>query len=193
MASYASPDEWNGSLNPGGFNDGRPRTVQPGRWQLAEGEGSRIAQRKHHAPSPYDMTQEQLQSLFLAGKSAQSFSTTIDERGNHNKALFGGMRDKASVGEGASGTLIPPILLPNAFTMRVEPTRVAEYFQVIESEGQTIQWIQHTANAVAASGLAVAENAQKPDNIANSDTERSHLQRRGRLGEGVKAAVHRLR
>jgi HK97 family phage major capsid protein len=133
------------------------------RWQLPEGEGSNIAQLKHHAPSPYDMTPEQLESLFLAGKSAQSFSTTIDDRGHRNKALFGGMRDKSAIGEGASGTLIPLILLPNAFTMRVEPTRIAEYFPVVESEGQTVSWIQHTQNAVAASALAVAENAQKSD------------------------------
>jgi len=55
------------------------------------------------------------------------------------------------------------VLLPNAFSMRVEPTRIAEYFPVVESEGQTVSWIQHTANAVAASALAVAENAQKSD------------------------------
>lgn len=163
MASYASPDEWNGSLNPGGFNDGRPQTVQPARWQLPEGEGSRIAQRKHHAPSPYDMAPEQLESLFLAGKSAQSFSTMVDDKGLRNKSLFGGMRDKASVGEGASGTLIPPILLPNAFTMRVEPTRIAEFFPVVESEGQTVSWIQHTANAVDYSELGVGAGQQKPD------------------------------
>jgi HK97 family phage major capsid protein len=47
--------------------------------------------------------------------------------------------------------------------MRVEPTRIAEYFPVIESEGQTVSWIQHTANVVAYSALAVAEGAQKPD------------------------------
>jgi HK97 family phage major capsid protein len=165
MSSYASPDEWNGTMNPGGYNDGtgRGQPAQLPRWQLPEGEGSNIAQRKHHAPSPYDMAPEQLESLFYAGKSAQSFSTTVDERGHRNKALFGGMRDKAAVGEGASGSLIPPILLPNAFTMRVEPTRIAEYFPVVESEGQTVSWIQHTANAVAASALAVAENAQKSD------------------------------
>lgn len=163
MASYASPDEWNGNLNPGGFNDGTPQRGQIPAWKLPEGDGSNIAQRKHHAPSPFDMAPEQLESLFLAGKSAQSFSTTIDDKGHRNKALFGGMRDKTAVGEGASGSLIPPILLPNAFTMRVEPTRIAEFFPVVESEGQTVSWIQHTANAVAYSALAVAENAQKPD------------------------------
>ena len=89
-ASFASPNEWNGTMNPGGYNDGTRQTAQLSRWQLPEGEGSNIAQRKHHAPSPYDMAPEQLESLFYAGKSAQSFSTTIDERGHHNKALFGG-------------------------------------------------------------------------------------------------------
>jgi hypothetical protein len=45
--------------------------------------------------------------------------------------------------------------------MRVEPTRVAVFFPFADvGEGQTISWIQHTANAVAASALAVAENAQ---------------------------------
>jgi HK97 family phage major capsid protein len=163
-ASFASPNEWNGTASPGAYNDGTPQRGQIPAWKLPEGQGSNIAQIKHHAPSPYDMAPEQLESLFYAGKSAQSFSTTVDKDGHRNKALFGGMRDKSPVGEGASGTLIPPILLPNAFTMRVEPTRIAEYFPVVEMDtGQTVTWIQHTANAVAYSALAVAESAQKPD------------------------------
>lgn len=166
LASYGAPNEWNqqfGGKDPGTFNDGTNQMGQLPRWQLPEGEGSNIAQRKHHAPSPYDMSPEQLESLVLAGKSAQSFSTTVDEHGHRNKALFGGMRDKTAIGEGASGTLIPPILLPNAFTLRVEPTRISEYFPVVQSEGQTVSWIQHTANAVNYSALAVSENAQKED------------------------------
>jgi len=161
-ASFGSPGEHGMSnASPGQYDN----TMAGGtaRWRLPEGDGSNIAQRKHHAPSPYDMSPEQLESLFYAGKSAQSFSTTIDDRGTRNKALFGGLRVKASVGEGASGSLIPPILLPNAFTMRVEPTRIAEYFPVVESEGQTISWIQHTANAVAYSALGVGGGQQKPD------------------------------
>lgn len=161
MGSYASPGEYGlGNTNPGDHDNGYAPTA---RWQLPEGEGSNIAQRKHHAPSPYDMAPEQLESLLLAGKSAQSFSTTVDDRGHRNKALFGGMRDKTAVGEGASGSLIPPILLPNAFTLRVEPTRIAEFFPVVETEGQTVSWIQHTANAVSYENLATAENAQKSD------------------------------
>jgi hypothetical protein len=46
--------------------------------------------------APYDMAPEQLESLFLAGKSAQSFSTTIDKSGQHNKALFGGTHQKSA-------------------------------------------------------------------------------------------------
>ena len=160
-SSFAAPNEHGfARTNPGQYDQ---TPGGPARWQLPEGDGSNIAQRKHHAPSPYDMTPEQLESLFLAGKSAQSFSTTVDDKGHRNKALFGGMRDKAAVGEGASGTLIPPILLPNAFSMRVEPTRIAEFFTVVPSEGQTVSWIQHTANAVSYENLAVAENAQKSD------------------------------
>jgi HK97 family phage major capsid protein len=155
---------WAGSADPRPNGNPPDQPAQLPTWQVPEGQGSNIATIKHRGPSPYDMDAEQLQSLFVAGKNQMSFSTTIGKGAEHNKAMLGGdLHYKAAVGEGASGSLIPPILLPNAFTLRVEPTRIAEFFPVVESEGQTVSWIQHTANAVAASALAVAENAQKED------------------------------
>ena len=87
------------AMNMDGFASPRPdgrapesAPAQMPQWQLPEGQGSNIAQRKHHAPSPYDMAPEQLESLFLAGKSNQTFSTTVDDKGQ----LFTDFEDVAS-------------------------------------------------------------------------------------------------
>lgn len=143
---------WAGSADP--YPDGNPDrgTGTPAGqmpWQLPEGEGSNIAQLKHHAPSPLDMTSEQLQDLFAAGKNSMSFATTVGQGAVHNKTLgAAGMEihTKAAVSEGAPGTLIPPILLPQAFTLRLEPTRIAEYLPAIAAEGQSVSWLQHQSN-----------------------------------------------
>lgn len=143
---------------------GTPAGQMP--WQSPEGQGSNIATLKHHAPSPLDMTSEQLQDLFAAGKNSMSFATTIGAGSAHNKTLgAAGMEihTKAAVGEGAPGTLIPPILLPQAFTLRLEPTRIAEYLPAVAAEGQTVSWLQHQSNTLAASAMATAELQQKPD------------------------------
>jgi HK97 family phage major capsid protein len=112
------------------------------------------------------LTAEQLGDLFSAGKNQMSFATTVGEGQVHNKSLGAGgtgIHTKAALGEGAPGSLLPPILLPQAFTLRLEPTRIAEYFPAIAAEGQSVSWVQHTSNTLAASAMAVAELQQKPD------------------------------
>ena len=168
LATRKAAGAWAGASSPYPSGDpaygaGAPAGLST--WQLPEGEGSNIAQLKHHAPSPLDMTSEQLQDLFAAGKNKMSFSTTVGEGATHNKSLTGGMgiHNKAAMGEGAPGTLIPPILLPSAFSLRLEPTRIAEYLPAIAAEGQSVSWVQHQSNTLAASAMAVAELQQKPD------------------------------
>jgi hypothetical protein len=56
------------------------------------------------------------------GKNPMSFSTTIGKGAEHNKALLGGLHDKAAVGDGASGSLIPPILLPLSLNLKGRPS-----------------------------------------------------------------------
>jgi HK97 family phage major capsid protein len=119
-----------------------------------------LAARKHIGPSPYLMSDKQLRDIYAAGRSNMSFGTTIGKGAEGNMGLV----DK-TVSEGAVGSLLPPILLPNAFPLRLEPVRIAEYFPAINAEGQAITFLQHQGNTLAASGagMSVAENATKPE------------------------------
>jgi len=141
LASYAEP-------RPYGHGPDAPADVP--RWQLPEGEGSRLAQRKWHAPSPLDMSGEQVASLFAAGRNRMTYSTRVGDDGIHNKTLDGGdihFKAPAAVAEGAPGSLIPPILLPQAFTLRLEPTRIIEYLvNGVPPTGQSVSWLQHSGN-----------------------------------------------
>ena len=161
MGSFASPSEWGVTANPGAYDN----TPSIGRWQAPEGQGSRIAQRKWHAPSPFDLGPEQLKALYQAGKHRTSFSTYVGDNGVGNKMLDGaGIRQKtpAAVAEGAPGSLIPPILLPYAFTLRLEPTRILEYLVSGQPPtGQSVSWLQHSGNTNPTT--AVAELTAKPD------------------------------
>ena len=56
-------------------------------------------------------------------------------------------------------------MLPNAFRLPLEPTRIAEYFPAVNAEGQSISFLQHSGSSLATSGagMSVAENADKPE------------------------------
>ena len=164
MASYASPAE-HGFAGRDPCNDFGPT------WSLPSSKGvidhpleqkaaeHGLAARKHIAPSMYHMSDKQLQDLYAAGRSNMSFGFTIGKGGDQNMSLV----DK-TVSEGAVGSLLPPDLLPNAFPLRLEPVRISEYFPQIQADGQSVSFVQHSANSLAAdgSGMAVAENGVKP-------------------------------
>ena len=119
-----------------------------------------LAARKHIMPSMHFMSDKQMREIYGAGRSNMSFGTTIGKGADGNMDLV----DK-TVSEGAVGSLLPPRLLPNAFPLRLEPTRIAEYFTAIDAGGQSLTYLQHQGNALAASGagMSVLENANKPD------------------------------
>jgi hypothetical protein len=79
-AESGNPPEWSLPGNGGG------QPVGTRHWQLPEGQGSRLAQKKFHAPSPFDMTAQDLESLFAAGRNRMTYSTRVGET-THNKAL----------------------------------------------------------------------------------------------------------
>jgi HK97 family phage major capsid protein len=119
-----------------------------------------LAARKHIGPSPYQMSDKQMRDIYAAGRSNMSFGTTIGKGADSNMTLH----DK-TVSEGAVGSLLPPILLPTAFQLRLEPTRIAEYFPAVAAEGQSVTYLQNSGNALSpsGSGMSVAENADKPE------------------------------
>ncbi len=163
MGSYASPAEWGrADTNPGqsGYSfasHASKSVIDDPREQKAAEHG--LAARKHVGPSPYLMSDKQMRDIYAAGCSNMSFGTTVGKGADRNMSLI----DK-TVSEGAVGSLLPPILLPNAFPLRLEPTRIAEYFPAVAAEGQAITFLQHSGNQLAASGagMSVAENATKP-------------------------------
>jgi HK97 family phage major capsid protein len=163
--NHKSAREWAGSADPHPYGGAPDQPAGIPQWQLPEGQGSRLAQRKWHAPSPFDLGQDQLAALFEAGKHKTAFSTRIGESGMRNKMLdSAGIRDKATtaVAEGAPGSLIPPILLPQAYTLRLEPTRIIEFLVTGQPPtGQSVSWLQHSGNTNPAA--AVAELNPKPD------------------------------
>ena len=162
MASYASPAEWGrGNTNPGdgGYSIASKAVtvIEDPMEQKAAEHG--LAARKHVAPSMFHMSDKQLKDLYAAGRSNMSYGFTIGKGGDQNMSLV----DK-TVSEGSVGSLLPPVLLPSAFPLRLEPTRISEYFPQIQSEGQSVSFIQHSGNTLSSSGsgMSVAENETKP-------------------------------
>jgi HK97 family phage major capsid protein len=166
LAGSASPAEYGMSnVNPGDGASGysfasqaSKSVINDPREQKAAEHG--LAARKHIGPSPYLMSDKQMRDIYAAGRSNMSFGTTIGKGADSNMDLI-----HKTVSEGAVGSLLPPILLPNAFPLRLEPTRIAEYFPAVNAEGQAITFLQHRGNTLAASGagMSVAENAEKPE------------------------------
>jgi hypothetical protein len=164
MASYAAPDEWGmAGSNPGQssypfISQAASRSVIDDPMEQKAAEHG-LAARKHIGPSMHMISDKQLRDIYAAGRSNMSFGTTIGKGADRNMGLI----DK-TVSEGSVGSLLPPILLPNAFPLRLEPVRIAEYFPAINAEGQAITFLQHQGNTLAASGagMSVAENATKP-------------------------------
>lgn len=127
-------------------------------------------------PSVFDASPAQLKSLFEAGKSdMRGFRTATPwgdgvqvkdagswaERGDVGMKTSWTQTVPTSVYEGTSGQFLPPELIPSAFYLRYEPTRLFDYFIGARGESQSVTWLQHTSNTNPAA--AVAELTQKPD------------------------------
>jgi hypothetical protein len=68
---------------------------------------------------------------------------------------------KAAVGEGSAGSLLEPVMLPDAFPLLYEPDRIFWHFPGLAAESQAVTYLQHTGNTNPAA--PVTELAQKPD------------------------------
>ena len=156
FASGASPEE-----HPGGWA-AAARSSDP-----SSQANPRVATKKWNPPSVFDATEEQSRSLFEASRSnMKGFSTHVGGDVRLKDAGSWGVHSKdwtvpTSIAEGASGSLLPPQLLPTAWPLRYEPTRLFDYFIGEAAATQSVSWLSHSSNTSPAA--AVAELAQKPD------------------------------
>ena len=137
-------------------------------WDPSAQGNPRVACKKWNPPSVFDATDDQVRSLFEAGRSnMKGFSTHVGTGDTRLKdAGSWGVRTKdwvppVGLAEGTPGSLLPAQLIPQAWWMRYEPTRLFDYFIGSQAETQSISWIQHTGNTLPAA--AVAELDKKPD------------------------------
>lgn len=108
---------------------------------------------KWRPPSPLDLSTAQWKSLFDAAVSKSRFAVNVGEPGLGSKMMDGGngnIHAKAASAEGTPGSLLPPILLPAAFTERYEPDRLFAHLPGMSSEGQWVSYLQHVDNTAPA-------------------------------------------
>jgi HK97 family phage major capsid protein len=113
--------------------------------------GHRMHTKKWSPPNPLDASQDQWKSLFLAARARTPFSATIGSD-LKTKAYDTemGLTTK-DVGEGAPGSLLPPVLLPNVFGLPYEPDRLFSAFPGLPADSQSVSYLQHTGNTNPAS------------------------------------------
>jgi HK97 family phage major capsid protein len=129
--------------------------------QYRPGPDNRVHTKKWNPPNPLHASEQQWQSLFLAARARTPFSARIGEDVQTKAMGEMGLTTKAAVGEGASGSLLPPVLLPDAFPLRYETDRLFSAFPGLPAESQSVSYLQHTGNTNPAA--PVAELTQKPD------------------------------
>ena len=159
------PDGWSG--RPDDRNEFDPKSVTNPHVAVRFKGGWR-------PPSVYDASAAQMKSLFEAGRSGmRGFSTHVGgdiqtkdagswaDRGDVHLKTTWTQTVPTSIAEGTSGSLLPPELIPSAFWLRYEPTRLFDYFIGARGETQSVTWLTHSSNTNPAA--AVAELSQKPD------------------------------
>ena len=106
MASYASPNEHNGSFNPGGFSDGtNPAGSEIAYRGLAPGMENRI-----DPVSMYSIDKTQIKALQQAAQQGTPFKVQFGRKGIEHGNFGGQIRAKAAVTEGGlTPNLLPPI------------------------------------------------------------------------------------
>jgi len=177
--SRARANQFAGSDSPSEFPDGWATRKARSEFDPSAVGNPKVAV-KHKGgfkpPSVADASPAQLKSLFEAGKSdMRGFRTAtawgdqvqVKDAGSWAERGDVGMKTSwtqtvpTSVYEGTSGQFLPPELMPSAFYLRYEPTRLFDYFIGARGESQSVTWLQHTSNTNPAA--AVAELTQKPD------------------------------
>ena len=134
LGGGAGPDEY-----PGGWSNVRTKGISSEKWR---------------PPSVLDTTQQQWESLFAAAKSKMpSFAVDVADPVSTKMLGAGGdIRFKATSSPtvegvaGAGGSLLPPVLLPEAFTERYEPDRLFAHLPGMAADGQWVSFLKHVSN-----------------------------------------------
>jgi hypothetical protein len=152
MSSYASPEEYGVTGNPGdnsgisfkGFGPNAENRIRP--------------------TSIYEMDKTQIAALKQAAQQGTPFRVQLGSKGIEH-GYFGGVRDKAAITEGGlTPNLLPPVQQfgPNGwFGLPYELTRVLNYLPAVAMDGPGVAWFSHTSNGAEAA--YTAEGASKPD------------------------------
>ncbi len=127
-------------------------------WPGENSGGLRI--KRFDAPSPLDASEAEWFGMFSAAqKRLGGFTTRVGQ--TKSKAM--GSSDlvtKAGFGEGAPGTLLPAILLPDAYRLPYEPDRLFGSFPGEAAESQWVSYLMHSGNTGAPT--SVGELQPKP-------------------------------
>ena len=157
-ASFASPNEWDGS-NPGVFNDGS----NPGGGIAFQGIAPGM-DRRIRPVSLYEMDKTQLKALQQSAQQGMGLRIQIGSKGIEH-GNFAGLRTKSAVTEGGlTPNLLPPIQQVGDrgwYSLPYEPQRVANWLPNVAMDGPGIAYFSHTANAAEAA--YTAEAGTKPD------------------------------
>jgi len=116
---------------------------------------------KWNPASPMQATQTQWKNLFAATRSGipgYRISIGASVKGIDSGSWEIGLKDGLS--EGAPGSLLQPVMLPNAFPLPLESDRLFSHFPGAAADTQAVTWLQHTGNTGAAA--PVAELTLKP-------------------------------
>ena len=109
------------------------------------------------APSPLQASEAQLKGLFDAARTGSPFRMEIAAKGI---PAWDGVGTKTPLTESSFGGL-PAIILPQAFPLPYDPTRLFDYIPTAAMPGPSVEYLQHVGNANA--GAVVAEGSLKPD------------------------------
>jgi HK97 family phage major capsid protein len=154
MRSNADPVPYGGppdQSQPASFNTPQPRT--------------KALKRNELAFSPFDATHDDWRRLIHAAE-AKAYGTTVElansPRGKvavqsmftrlaHEKTMKGGdgIHNKApsySPVEGAAGSLLEPLLMPDVFRQELEPDRIWSHFPGLPMDSQSVAYLRHTGN-----------------------------------------------
>lgn len=153
-------------------------------------DGGRIV-----APSPMDMTQEQVLGLYAAAQARTPYSIELKPKSYRDAIQTKAASTEAGIG-GSFGGQLPPIQTQFAVSLGYEPTRISDLLPGAAMLGPSATWLSHTANtnevgivAEAGSkldlGLTVTENQVTPMKLAGTATCTLEVfQDTDRYGEG---------
>jgi hypothetical protein len=112
------------------------------------------------APSPMDMTAQQVSGLIQAAQARTPYPIEIKPKSYRDAVQTKAAVTESGIGGSFSGQL-PPVQSLSAVGLGYEPTRIADLLPGAAMPGPSATWLSHTANTNEA-GIA-AEGASKVD------------------------------